>query len=81
MEGMVSCDRELLALDAALDELAQFSPRQAQVVENRFFGGFSVAETAALLDMSDSAVERDWRAAKAWLSSRIRPPAPETKME
>lgn len=71
-EGIVSCDEELLALDAALIELARLSPRQAQMVESRFFGGFSVAETAALLGTSESAMERDWRAAKAWLAGRIR---------
>lgn len=71
-EGIVSCDEELLALDAALDELARVSPRQAQMVESRFFGGFSVAETAAWLGVSESAMERDWRAAKAWLAGRIR---------
>jgi len=71
-EGIVSCDEELLALDAALDELARVSPRQAQMVESRFFGGLSVAETAVLLGMSVSALERDWRAAKAWLAARVR---------
>ncbi len=73
MERLVSCDEELVALDAALDELALVSPRQAQMVESRFFGGFSVAETAAELGVSESAMERDWRAAKAWLAGRIRP--------
>jgi RNA polymerase sigma factor (TIGR02999 family) len=72
-EQMVSCDEELLALDAALEELKRLSPRQAQVVENRFFGGLSVAETAAVLGVSESAIERDWRAAKAWLAARMRP--------
>jgi DNA-directed RNA polymerase specialized sigma24 family protein len=43
------------------------------MVELRFFGGLNVAETAASLGVSESAVERDWRAAKAWLASRIRP--------
>ena len=69
----ISCDRELLALDDALEEFAGLHERQALVVENRFFGGLSVAETAELLGVSESAVERDWRAAKAWLASRIRP--------
>jgi RNA polymerase sigma factor (TIGR02999 family) len=72
-EQVISCDEELLALDAALDELALVSPRQAQMVESRFFGGLNVAETAALLGVSESATERDWRAAKAWLAGRIRP--------
>ena len=72
-EETASCDAELLSLDAALEELARLSPRQAEMVENRFFGGMSVAETAALMGVSESAMERDWRAAKAWLAGRIRP--------
>jgi RNA polymerase sigma factor (TIGR02999 family) len=68
----ISCDADLLALDAALEQLASLSPRQAQMVESRFFGGLNVAETAALLGVSESSIERDWRAAKAWLASRIR---------
>ncbi len=71
-EGLASCDVELLALDNALDELARLNPRQAQMVEYRFFEGLSVAETAALLGVSESVVERDWRAARAWLAARIR---------
>jgi RNA polymerase sigma factor (TIGR02999 family) len=51
-------------LDAALLALEQDSPRQREVVEHRFFGGLSVAETAALLDVSEGTVERDWRLAR-----------------
>ena len=65
-------DRDLLALDAALEELAHVSPRQAQVVEARYFGGFDVPETAELLEVSEATVLRDWRAAKAWLASEVR---------
>ncbi len=72
-EEIAASDEELLALDAALTELACRSPRQARMIECRFFGGLSVTETAALLSVSESAIERDWRAAKAWLASRIRP--------
>jgi RNA polymerase sigma factor (TIGR02999 family) len=71
--GIASCDVELLALDTALGKLGGLNARQAQVVEYRFFGGLSVSETAALLHVSESVVERDWRAAKAWLVSAIRP--------
>jgi RNA polymerase sigma factor (TIGR02999 family) len=67
-----SCDEELLALDSALRELARLNPRQAQMVESRFFGGLNGAETAALLGVSESVVDRDWRAAKAWLAHEIR---------
>ena len=70
---MTSSDEELLALNAALDELGQLNARQAAMVEERFFGGLSVAETAELLGVSESAIERDWRAAKAWMAGRIRP--------
>jgi RNA polymerase sigma factor (TIGR02999 family) len=72
-ETMASCAEELLVLDAALKELANLSPRQAQVVESRFFGGLSAVEIAAELRVSESVIDRDWRAAKAWLAGRIRP--------
>lgn len=71
--GMACCDVDLLALDAAIEKLAGLNARQAQVVECRFFGGLNVSETAALLQVSESVVERDWRAAKAWLASTILP--------
>jgi RNA polymerase sigma factor (TIGR02999 family) len=62
---------ELLALDEALDALARLEPRQALMVECRFFGGLDVAETGALLDISESTVLRDWRAARAWLAREL----------
>lgn len=63
---------ELLALDAALDQLARINPRQATMVESRFFGGLEVSETAELLAVSEATVLRDWRAAKAWLAVELR---------
>jgi RNA polymerase sigma factor (TIGR02999 family) len=63
---------DLIALDEALDDLARIQPRQATLVESRFFGGLDVAETAELLDISESTVLRDWRAAKAWLAHELR---------
>ena len=72
-EEMASCDAELLALDAALEELARVNPRQAQMVESRFFGGLNVSETAVLLGFSESAIERDWRAAKALAGGKNSP--------
>jgi RNA polymerase sigma factor (TIGR02999 family) len=63
---------ELLELDAALAKLAALSPRQAALVECRFFGGMDVAETAALLEVSEATLLRDWRAARAWLASALR---------
>jgi RNA polymerase sigma factor (TIGR02999 family) len=64
-------DDQLLLLDLALDELARMSPRQAQMVESRFFGGLEVNEIAALLDVSEATILRDWRAARAWLATRL----------
>ena len=63
---------ELLALDEALEALARVSPRQATMVESRFFGGLDVAETAELLGVSEATVLRDWRAARAWLAREVR---------
>ncbi len=63
---------DLIGLDAALDALARLSPRQSLIVENRFFGGLEVAETAELLGISEATVLRDWRAAKAWLAGELR---------
>jgi|SRR5580700_7568470 RNA polymerase sigma factor (TIGR02999 family) len=64
--------RELIALDAALEQLARMNPRQAMMVESRFFGGLDVTETAELLEISEATVLRDWRAAKAWLAHELR---------
>jgi RNA polymerase sigma factor (TIGR02999 family) len=63
---------ELLALNSALESLARMNPRQAEMVESRFFGGLDIPETAALLDVSEATVLRDWRAAKAWLANELR---------
>jgi RNA polymerase sigma factor (TIGR02999 family) len=71
VDQVASTGRELLALDAALDDLARLRPRQALLVESRYFGGLDVAETAQLLDVSEATVLRDWRAAKAWLAAQI----------
>jgi RNA polymerase sigma factor (TIGR02999 family) len=64
-------DVDLLALDAALGELAQLDPERARLVELRFFAGLSIDEAARLLGVSPSTVTRDWRMAKAWLFRRI----------
>lgn len=63
---------DLLALDAALDDLARIQPRHAQMIEYHFFGGLSLSETAELLEVSESTVLRDWRSAKAWLALQLR---------
>jgi len=63
---------DLVALDEALSTLAAIDPRRAQVVELRFFGGLSVAETAKALDVSPETVMRDWKLAKAWLLHELK---------
>jgi RNA polymerase sigma factor (TIGR02999 family) len=58
---------DLLALDDALNDLAAVDKRKSQIVEMRFFGGLTVAETAAVLKVSPDTVMRDWQMAKLWL--------------
>ena len=65
---------ELLALDEALEGLAKISPRQAMMVEARFFGGLEMKETAELLQVSEATLLRDWRTARAWLAGEVRRP-------
>jgi RNA polymerase sigma-70 factor (ECF subfamily) len=65
-------DAGLMALDEALNRLAALAPRKAQVVEMRFFGGLSVAETVEALKVSEVTVRRDWQFAKAWLLHELR---------
>jgi RNA polymerase sigma factor (TIGR02999 family) len=60
-------DAELVALDEALDRLAALAPRKSRVVEMRFFGGLSIEQTAAALNVSTDVVKREWRTAKLWL--------------
>jgi RNA polymerase sigma factor (TIGR02999 family) len=62
---------DVLALDAALNDLARMNPRQALMVEYRFFGGLDLDETARALEVSESTIDRDWRAARAWLASEL----------
>jgi RNA polymerase sigma factor (TIGR02999 family) len=72
LDRAASSAQDFLALEEALAELERLEPRQAMLVECRFFGGLDVAETAVLLDVSEVTVHRDWRTAKAWLSHRLR---------
>jgi RNA polymerase sigma-70 factor (ECF subfamily) len=58
---------DFVALDDAMKALQRIDPRKVHVVEMRFFGGLSVAETAAVLRVSEVTVMRDWSTAKAWL--------------
>lgn len=71
----------LLDLDRALERLAGFDQRLAQVVEYRFFGGMTLEETAEVLGLSSMTVSRDWRKARAWLHRFLRERAPEPDSE
>ena len=65
---------ELMDLDRGLERLAQLYPRQARVLECRFFAGLSLEETAAATDLSPATVKRDWVFAQAWLYREVRGP-------
>ena len=69
-----TCEQDLLTLDDALRELEQLEPRQAMLVESRFFGGLDICETAELLEVSEATVHREWRVARAWLKHKLRRP-------
>jgi RNA polymerase sigma factor (TIGR02999 family) len=62
---------DVLALNEALGKLAALSPRQASVIELRFFGGLGVKETAFYLKVSERTVKEDWRVAQAWLRREL----------
>ena len=72
VDGADSFREDLVALDAALTELNRLEPRQALIVESRFFGGLEVSEISTLIGVSEATVLRDWRAAKAWLGQTLR---------
>ena len=69
-------DADIVALDEALDELAERDPRKARIVELRFFGGLTVEETAQFLDISPATALREWNKAKAWLYRELSAPQP-----
>jgi RNA polymerase sigma factor (TIGR02999 family) len=62
---------ELIALDEALNALAEIDERKARVVELRFFGGLTVDETALVLAISPETVMRDWKFARSWLQAEL----------
>lgn len=62
---------EVLALDAALTRLSEINPRGAEVVQQRFYAGLSLEDTAALLGVSTKTIQRDWIAARAWLRKEV----------
>jgi DNA-directed RNA polymerase specialized sigma24 family protein len=64
--------KDLVALDDALQALAQIYPRAGQVVELRFFGGLSLDQTAEVLKVSPATAQRDWKLAKVWLLRELK---------
>ncbi len=70
-------DDRLVDLDEALDRLGGFSPRLAQVVELRFFAGYSEEQAARIMGVTDRTVRRDWVKARAWLFKELREPPPD----
>jgi len=63
---------DVMALDDALTSLAAVDPRQARIVELRYFGGLTIAETARVLDISPATVKRDWETARIWLTHELK---------
>ena len=62
---------DLVELDESLNELAKFAPRQAKIIELKFFGGLTNEESAEALGISPETVKRDWRVAKSWLKNNL----------
>jgi len=65
---------DILALHEALERMAVFSPRQARIVELRYFGGLTIEEAAAAVGISDATLVREWTVAKAWLRTELSSP-------
>jgi RNA polymerase sigma factor (TIGR02999 family) len=63
--------RDLLAVDEALTKLERLDPRKGRIVELKFFGGLTEEEIAAVLQVSDRTVRREWNLARAWLYTEI----------
>ena len=74
-DGVALENRQMTRLDDALNALASFDARKADVVELRFFGGLSVEETAEVLKISPQSVMRDWKLARSWLAREMERPA------
>ncbi len=64
---------EMQDLDAALSRLEEIDPRQARIVELRFFSGLTVEETAKILEVSQDTIKREWRTARLWLAKELEP--------
>lgn len=65
-------DVNLVSLDEAMTRLAEFDPKQAKIIELKFFGGLTNEEIAEVIGVSDSTVKREWRIAKAWLHDQLK---------
>lgn len=74
VEGACGRAADVVALDAALDKLAELDPPAARLVELRFFAGLTVEEAASVLGVSPATVKRNWSVAKAWLARELRAP-------
>jgi RNA polymerase sigma factor (TIGR02999 family) len=72
LDSSAASGRDLIALNTALNELGKIAPRQAVIVESRFFGGAEIGEIADQLGISEATVFREWRVAKAWLGNELR---------
>jgi RNA polymerase sigma factor (TIGR02999 family) len=68
----VESNAEILAVHQALERLSEIHPRQAQLVELRYFGGLSNPEAAEVLDVSLATIERDWQVARIWLKRKLK---------
>ena len=73
MSNAIDSAAQIRHVNEALERLQDMDPRLAEVVECRFFAGYSDAETAQALDISERTVRRDWLKAKAWLFTELNP--------
>ena len=71
LAGSVGRPDEILEVDEALERLAQLDPRQARIVELRYFAGLTIEDTALTLDLSPATVKREWTSARAWLQQEL----------
>jgi RNA polymerase sigma-70 factor, ECF subfamily len=70
-EISLKANENLIELDLALQELEQFDPKQAKIIELRYFGGLTIEETAEVLKISPATVKREWIMARAWLYEKV----------
>ena len=71
MDAPLDAPNDIIEVDTALEQLAKLDARQARVVELRYFAGLSVEDTAAVLDVSERTVKRDWSVARAFLQRAL----------